>query len=190
MGAPTLDASEVPSLIPTNTPSKAPSGEPSSTPSDKPSWLPSKSPTGEPSNSPTMAPTDSPTVSGAPIAATAAPTTSPITVAPTGAPTAAPTTAAPTGAPIVATTVATDAPTVACDIDTAFRVNGKTDKDCLWVIKKGPDSGRVAKMCTRSDIKEACPSACGVCCGDDPLYTFDTEWVGEKIVLGSRSSPL
>jgi len=35
-------------------------------------------------------------------------------------------------------------------------------------------------MCTRSDIKEACPSACGVCCGDDPTYTFLTDNVGEK----------
>jgi len=30
-------------------------------------------------------------------------------------------------------------------------------------------------MCGRVDVKEACPSACGVCCGDDSGFKFKAE---------------
>merc|ERR1712012_199329 len=93
------------------------------------------------------------------------------------APTMAPT-LAPTMAPTMATTMAptTAAPTVTCDVDPDFRVNGKAKKDCTWVYKKGPDSNRFAKMCARADVIEACPSACGVCCADNPDFTFTAEF--------------
>ena len=57
-----------------------------------------------------------------------------------------------------------------------------------WVAKKGSDSPRNAKMCGRADVLEACPSACGVCCGDDAEFTFKgnfgknqtCEWIGKQ----------
>lgn len=67
-------------------------------------------------------------------------------------------------------------------------MNGKEKKDCTWVVKKGKDSARWTKMCARADVVEACPSACGVCCADDPDFTFTAEfgktqncaWIGKK----------
>jgi len=54
-------------------------------------------------------------------------------------------------------------------------VNGKNKKDCTWVVKKGVDSTRLERMCGRDDVKEACPSACGICCGDNADFTFKAE---------------
>jgi hypothetical protein len=71
---------------------------------------------------------------------------------------------APTGTP-------TEAPT-SCDVDAAFLVDGKLKQDCTWVAKKGADSGRRKKLCTRNDVRGACPSACGFCCADNPDFTF------------------
>jgi len=34
-------------------------------------------------------------------------------------------------------------------------------------------------MCARADVVEACPSACGVCCADNPDFTFKAEY-GKK----------
>jgi len=67
-------------------------------------------------------------------------------------------------------------------------VNGKEKKDCAWVVRKGFDSDRHTKMCARADVVEACPSACGVCCADDPNFKFKAEygktqkceWIGKQ----------
>merc|ERR1712079_14649 len=75
-----------------------------------------------------------------------------------------------------------------CDVDPDFRVNGKAKKDCTWVVRKGLDSPRIEKMCARADVVEACPSACGVCCGDDAGFTFtatggktqDCAWIAKR----------
>lgn len=186
--SPSGEPSSRPSSAPSFAPSKAPSGEPSSRPSNAPSLAPSKAPTGEPSVAPTRAPIDAPTVSNPPTIATAAPTLAPTTAAPTVAPTVAPTTAAPMTLAPTAAVVLTDAPTVTCDVDSEFRVNGKTRKDCTWVVKKGVESKRLDKMCAKADVVEACPSACGVCCGDDANFSFkarggniqDCEWIVKK----------
>jgi len=81
------------------------------------------------------------------------------------------------------------APTVECVVDPDFRVNGKPKKDCTWVLKKGLDSKRYAKMCARADVVEACPSACGLCCADNADFTFKAEfgktqecaWIGKQL---------
>jgi len=80
------------------------------------------------------------------------------------------------------------AQTITCEVDTSFRVNGKAKKDCTWVLKKGFDSPRYAKMCARNDVIAACPSACGLCCADNPDFTFTAEfgktqtcaWIAKK----------
>jgi len=68
-------------------------------------------------------------------------------------------------------------------------VNGKKRKNCTWIGKKGKDSGRVERLCERDDVTAACPSTCGLCCGDNADFEFKAmkkgkmqtcEWLAKK----------
>ncbi|KAH8067378.1 calcineurin-like phosphoesterase [Aureococcus anophagefferens] len=106
-------------------------------------------------------PTPSPEVAPVP-----APTPSPVP-APTPSPDAAPT-PAPTPAPALAPVPAptTPAPSVYCEDDPSWHVEGKPDKDCAWLSENvasrcgEDDAAKLGEDGTRGD--RSCPAACGL----------------------------
>lgn len=59
----------------------------------------------------------------------------------------------------------------------SFRVNDVSKKDCHWIAYKPV---RRTKMCNRPDTPGPCPISCGLCCANDPTFTFLTRKVGRK----------
>ena len=133
----------------------------------------------------TTTPTTTPTT---PVPVTLDPITSaPTTMSPTKA-TGNPTTVAPTKS----TDPTTGAPTV-CENNLDFRVNKKNERSCNWVCIR---ESRRTNLCKRTQVFRACPISCGLCCADDPKFTFKTEtkphpdkdcvWIAKKYMRRKR----
>jgi len=116
--------------------------------------------------SPTPSDTMSPTAS-APVLAPVNPPTEVSTPAPTPATTTAPTPVPTTQMPV------TSSPTeTGCFNIEGFAYDGDTDHDCEW-IQRNP--GRDNLLCSKkTEVREACPAVCGICCGDTPTFTFQS----------------
>lgn len=85
----------------------------------------------------------------------------------TGAPTSMPT-GAPTSAPALLVLEDT------CVNDANFRYEGKSKKDCDWVLKKANSGNDVCDKTSEGIlVAEACPLSCGTCCADDAHFRFD-----------------
>jgi len=70
------------------------------------------------------------------------------------------------------------APATSCINDDDFRIDDDDDKSCKWVRNQEP---RRQRNCKRDDVHNNCPISCGLCCEDDPTYTFDAgESTGER----------
>ena len=81
--------------------------------------------------------------------------------------------------PSAAPTSSTDSPTITCLNDPDFIYNGDPKKTCQWIRTK--ESRRV-QICSQSyEAHIACPQSCGLCCADDPYYTFETDWLGDTV---------
>lgn len=155
----------------------------------------SNPPTVSPTNSPTDTQTNSPTVSSstAPSSSptskpTATVTTSLPTKIPTGLPTGSPTrkgTGSPTSKPtlIPTATQTEDECWNALGLDYA----GDPKHDCEWLAR---DQFRVDLLCSKREfVREACPVTCGICCEDNPTYTFSTPF-GTQDCAWVASSPI
>ena len=142
-------------------------------------------PTGSPTSAPTKAPTSSPTES---------PTSSP-TRAPTRAPTSTET-GSPTSTPTRSPTLAEEVSLIiepVCANDQSFGYGGNDKKNCDWILKKTNMGSDICEKKSQGiHVDEACPLACGTCCGDDEFFRFDGEedkdcgWVREEHLSGSN----
>ena len=62
------------------------------------------------------------------------------------------------------------------------------DGDLLTCEQIGAEERQRTKLCQEESIRENCPHICGICCHDDPNYTFQSkksedkncEWLGER----------
>jgi len=72
--------------------------------------------------------------------------------------------------PVLAQTSAV--PSTECVNDLVFRVDGKRQKDCFWLMKPAK-VGRREKLCKRKDVRDACPTACGLCCVAECVNDLD-----------------
>ena len=50
-------------------------------------------------------------------------------------------------------------------------------KSCQWVRNKPV---RRQNQCAREEVRVNCPQSCGLCCMDDPFYSFTTNMVKER----------
>ena len=53
----------------------------------------------------------------------------------------------------------------------------QTDHHCKWIRWK---EHRRLLYCQSDIVRQNCPQACGLCCDDDPAYSFMTDEVGKK----------
>lgn len=95
---------------------------------------------------------------------------------PTGPPRARPTTtshtSSPTGPPAsrpIAASTELKPWLVTCINDKSFVVNNKLKKNCGFVVRKPK---RRTKLCQRGNVRDACPSSCGIdgCCADSSAF--------------------
>jgi len=173
---PTDKLSDKPTNIPTSFPT-------TSEPTDSPTYNPSDNPTNDPSDSPTSfpttsEPTDSPTynssdnpTNGPSDSPTSTPTTSDPTPSPSSPPSTIPT-SSPSNSPSVSITPS-DSPTITCVNGDSYKIDNDPIKTCKWVRNK---EYRRIPYCQREDVHINCPLSCGVCCRDDPTYTFITAY--------------
>jgi len=158
---------------PTDFPSTESSLFPTILPSSRPSTEPSFDPSFSPSNSPTVVASISPSKSRFP---STSPSVTP-TLNPSNSPSFSPT-KSPSHQP---SDVPSVVPTIACrDYPDEFGANGKLT--CAQ-IRKWKTQKRDRK-CSKGKIQDFCRITCGVCCFDDPNYTFeyknrirDCEWL-------------
>mmetsp|Transcript_14802 Transcript_14802/g.51102 ORF Transcript_14802/g.51102 Transcript_14802/m.51102 type:complete len:91 (-) Transcript_14802:5-277(-) len=69
---------------------------------------------------------------------------------------------------VLVASAANSLPTCPGTDSTSWRYKGHKKKDCLWVRTR---PGRCGKAGADGVIaRDACPAACGVCCGDDPKW--------------------
>ena len=154
---PTNFPTESPSTEPSSLPSNSPSNTPSYTPSDQASFSPSATPTTSPSNTPSENPNSSPSLS---------PTYNPTT---TNEPSLS---NSPTTSPSISAT-----PSIKCDNDKEYKYNVEdASTSCTWI---GINDIRRQTLCAQSEVHNACPITCGVCCGDDTDFKFTT-FAGQK----------
>merc|ERR1712242_279669 len=73
-----------------------------------------------------------------------------------------------------------------CVNDRSFRFNGSEQKSCFWV---GENESRRQRLCSEHKrVRIACRITCGLCCQDDPDYTYitrkgfvrDCKWTGKN----------
>ena len=50
-------------------------------------------------------------------------------------------------------------------------------KSCRWVRNKPV---RRQNQCAREEVRVNCPQSCGLCCMDDPFYSFTANMVKER----------
>ena len=75
-------------------------------------------------------------------------------------------------------------PTCPAADSTSWRYKGRKKKDCLWVRAR---PGRCGKAGADGVIaRDACPAACGVCCGDDPTWHWGTNPSNDCARLAGR----
>jgi len=73
---------------------------------------------------------------------------------------------------------------VECTNDKSFQL--KNNKKCAW-IGNGSEKRR-SKHCKNNNVRMSCPVTCGICCEDDPTFTFKInrgvmkgcDWIDEK----------
>lgn len=57
-----------------------------------------------------------------------------------------------------------------------FHLPWQTDQNCRWIRWK---EDRRLLYCQSEVVRENCPQACGLCCDDDPAFSFKTANVGD-----------
>jgi len=92
---------------------------------------------------------------------------------------------APTSSPVITTASPTRAPREGgyCGNDPDWTWYDSPQVTCSWMKKK---EKRRIKFCPKPGVEDACPQSCGLCCMDDPVFTFvtngynaDCAWIRE-----------
>ena len=86
--------------------------------------------------------------------------------------------------PTPSTPATTPSPTDICLNDDSWNWFGSPKVTCKWIRSK---ESRREKFCSKASGMQSCPQTCGICCMDDPSYTFEVRdknrscpWVGKK----------
>lgn len=84
----------------------------------------------------------------------------------------------------------------ACINNRSFRFdNMNKSKPCAWI--SGQNLRRV-KLCARKDVRRHCPTTCGLCCENDPAFSFTNNignlagcgWIAKRASRKSKYCPL